>query len=217
MVNIPLVFSTFMDTSGKECKLEFSHPFDSRCSTFFAITPPESMVKLTFVPYGYVVHEALETAGYAPKLLGRSHKPAISAEIIVMEYLLPPTNGKPGWITLFDLVTKHPALVDQKSDLIQAQLDAIVLVLKGSKLVHGDLRSNNLMIFCTLTAIVEPVQVKAVDMEWAGRVGEVYYPVDRNEAVGYPGKAGELIGSRDDDQMARQWMNVLKVSQVVTV
>jgi serine/threonine-protein kinase RIO1 len=101
-----------------------------------------------------------------PKLLGRSHKPAISAEIIVMEYLLPPTNGKPGWITLFDLVTKHPALVDQKSGLIQVQLDAIVLVLKGSKLVHGDLRSNNLMIFCTLATIVEPVQVKAVDMEW---------------------------------------------------
>jgi hypothetical protein len=43
----------------------------------------------------------------------------------------------------------------------------------------------------------------------------VYYPVDQNEAVGYPGKAGELIGSRDDDQMARQWVNVPKVNQVV--
>jgi len=165
------------------------------------------MVKLAFVPYGYDVHTTLHTAGFAPTLLGCSDKPAIRASAVVMEYLPPPSNSEPGWITLFDLFERDPALVREKKDLIQAQLQAILLILSHSTFVHGDLRSNNLMIYCTLNTIVEPVRVNAIDMEWAGKLGEACYLEDRNPAVGYPGEAASYIGPRDDAQMIDHWWN----------
>lgn len=200
-----MVFPTYMNASGEEQKLEFSRPFDVRCSTFFACTPRGSMVKLAFSPYGYQVHEALHAAGYAPALLGYSHKPAIGADAVVMEYLPPPSGNENGWTTLFDLSVANAALVHNKKELILEKLKAILLVLKNSNLVHGDLRSNNLMVYGTRFNIVEPVQLKAIDMEWAGKQGEVCYPDNRNSQVGYPGEAGKYIGLGDDAQMVEMW------------
>jgi len=199
----------FTDLSGKICKLEISHPFDCRCSTFFTTTPPQSMAKLTFLPYGYDVHKALYDEDFAPALLGSSCKPEIGAVVVVMEYLAPPTDTVPGWITLFDLFQQRPALVHEKKESIRAKLDEIVLILKHSKFVHGDLRSNNLMICCTFDTIMDPVRVKAIDMEWAGKLGEACYPDDRNEEVGYPGKAASPIGSGDDAYMVNLWWDGL--------
>jgi len=203
-----VVFSSYTDeTTKKICLLEISKPFDTRCSTFFTTTPLGSMVKLAFLPYGYDVHKALHAQGLAPTLYGRSHKPVIGADIVVMEYLPPPTPHGPGWRTLHYFHDKHPALVREKKDAIWVQLNAIVSTLKGLGFVHGDLRPNNLMIHVTQDTIVDPVTVKAVDMEWAGKVGVACYPEDRNDIVGYPGEAAGLIGPDDDTYMVGQLWN----------
>jgi len=77
-----MVFPIYMNSFKKEQKLDLSHPFDARCSTFFAHT---IYGKTCLLPYE--VHKALHTAGYAPDLLGCSHRPAICA--VVIEYLTP--------------------------------------------------------------------------------------------------------------------------------
>jgi hypothetical protein len=138
-------------------------------------------------------------------LLGYSRKPAIGADAVVMEYLPHPSSNENGWTTLFDLSVANAALVHNKKELILEKLKAILLVLKNSNLVHGDLRSNNLMVYGTRFNIVEPVQLKAIDMEWAGKQGEVCYPDNRNLQVGYPGEAGKYIGLGDDAQMVEMW------------
>ena len=189
-----------------EQELEFLHSFDARCSTYFALTPPVSMVKVAFRPYGYEVHKALHSQGYAPALLGFSRRPAIGADAIVMEYLPPPTNNTDGWITLFDLSAVNPVLVHEKKQKIQQELDEMILFLTNSSFVHGDLRSNNIMIFGTFSNIVEPIQLKAIDMEWAGKAGVVCYPTNRNSKVGYPGEAGGCIDSGHDAQMVTKWL-----------
>jgi len=165
------------------------------------------MVKLAFLPYGHDVHEALHAAGFAPKYLGRSDKPEIGASVIIMEYLTPPSTSEPGWVTLFDLFQKDPALVRKKKELINIQLCALLDILKCFNFVHGDLRSNNLMIYCTLDTIMEPVRVNAVDMEWSGKLGTACYPEDRNPLVGYPGTAAGCIGPGDDAKMIEHWWN----------
>jgi hypothetical protein len=85
----------------------------------------------------------------------------------------------------------------------------IVTLLQSLHLVHGDLRPNNLMIKVHEggEALVQPIMVNAIDMEWAGTVGEAYYPADRNETVGYPGDAAGPIGANDDQHMVQCWWN----------
>jgi len=171
------------------------------------------MVKLAFRPYGYEVHTALQSKGFAPKLLGRSQKQEIGADAIVMHYLSPPTANEPGWVTLHDLAF---ALVFQERAGIYEKLMEIVSLLKGLNLVHGDLRPNNLMIKVAEGggALVQPITVNAIDMEWAGRVSEAYYPADRNETVGYPGDAAGPIRADDDCHMIQCWWNKIRVNKL---
>lgn len=165
------------------------------------------MAKLAFRPYGYVVHHALQAEQFAPELHGHSQKPEIGADAIVMEYLSPPTPDKSGWVTLYDLTISHYQMVFEKRVEIHGRLRKIVSILKSLDLVHGDFRPNNLMIKVVAggNAFVEPITVNAIDMEWAGKVGEAYYPGDRNGAVGYPGHAGGCIGADDDACMVQSW------------
>src|SRR5437016_392253 len=101
--NLPVVFSSYIDENNNgPCKLEILQPFDSRCSTFLNTTPPMSMAKVSFLPYGIEVHRALSARGLAPTLFGYSQMLAIGADIVVMEYLAPPTAEQSGWSTLHD-------------------------------------------------------------------------------------------------------------------
>ena len=167
------------------------------------------MAKVSFLPYGIEVHRALSARGLAPTLLGYSQILVIGADVVVMEYLAPPTAERSGWSTLHDFYSDHAELVREKKDAIWEQLTMIVSTLKDLSFVHGDLRSNNLMIHVTQDAIVVPVTVKAIDMEWAGEVGVACYPEDRNNAAGFPGEEAGLIGPEDDEYMVKCWLNDL--------
>ncbi|KDR65381.1 hypothetical protein GALMADRAFT_148724 [Galerina marginata CBS 339.88] len=206
--NTPVVFDTFLDEYGKTRPLVFGRPFDeSRCSIYYTVTPADCMVKLTFRPYGSNVHKILHTANLAPKLVGASNIPALEATATVMARLLPPAKDANGWMTLHDLFRVSPELVLNRQGAIFKKLELIVEVLKKRKVVHGDLRADNIMIkvSCDDHDIVEPVEVNVVDMGWSGQVGFAYYPADRDEQVGYPGKAGGLIGVEDDMTMINVW------------
>ncbi|KDR65387.1 hypothetical protein GALMADRAFT_148731 [Galerina marginata CBS 339.88] len=206
--NTPVIFDTFLDEDGNTHPLVFGRPFDeSRCSIYYTVTPANCMVKLTFRPYGSDVHKILHAADLAPKLVGASNIPALEATATVMARLLPPAKDADGWMTLHDLFRVSPELVLNHQDAIFKKLELIVEVLKKQKVVHGDLRANNIMIKVSYKGkgIAEPVEVNVVDMEWSGGVGFAYYPADRNEKVGYPGEAGGLIGVEDDMTMIKMW------------
>ena len=167
------------------------------------------MVKVIFRPYGYGVHDLLHAEGFAPKLCGHSERPEIGADAVVMEYLPPPNDDKPGWETLHDLFSHSftRQLVVRERVGIRDKLLEIVSLLQKLHMIHGDFRPSNLMIKVTANCagLVQPVRVMVVDMEWAGKVGEAYYPLDRNETVGYPGKASCRIGADDDVYMVNRW------------
>ncbi|KDR64861.1 hypothetical protein GALMADRAFT_149228 [Galerina marginata CBS 339.88] len=206
--SVPVVFDTFIGEDKRIHSLVFGRPFNkSRCSIYYTATPADCMVKLTFRPYGSDVHKILHAADLAPKLVGASNIPALGATATVMVNLPPPTEDADGWMTLHDLFRVSPELVLNHQDAIFKKLELIVEVLKKQKVVHGDLRANNIMIKVSYKGkgIAEPVEVNVVDMEWSGGVGFAYYPADRNEKVGYPGEAGGVIGVEDDIIMIKMW------------
>ena len=44
-----------------------------------------------------------------------------------------------------------------------------------------------------------------VDFDWAGKAGEVRYPVTRSNGFGYPREAGGPIDTQDDRQFYSTW------------
>jgi len=224
---VPSIFTTFEQYNSKaQFGLRLLRPLladDVRYSVFGAFAynlndtssgePPyvNTVAKLVYRHYGVVVHQALyqpeasnpQGPNQAPKLHGWSHKPGIDACVYIMEYLLPPSFDGPGWYTLAEL---NQDMVAKKLDLIYSVLTNIVNRLITLKLVHGDLRPNNIMIrMQDRTLIAKPVEIKVVDFEWADKVGVARYPQNRNEDIGYPGKAGGLIGWDDDLDMINKW------------
>jgi hypothetical protein len=173
-------------------------------------TPPGELhlsvvAKLVYRHYGVAVHQALHQAlpTFAPELLGYSSKPGIQACVHVMEYLRPPFFGTPGWLTL-DKINQDR--VADNLDRIYPLLSKIVNCLAKLRLVHGDLHPNNLMIkMSDRIHIMQPVEIRVVDFEWADKVGVARYPQSLDKDIGYPGEPGSLIGAGDDRYMIHKW------------
>jgi len=232
---MPSIFTTcklYCDPEP-ECGLRLLAPLtpDACCSVFradltdvFSGSELHYVAKLVYRHYGVVVHQELEKrwpyqesqafqrghqlATFAPKLFGWSQKPGINTCLYIMEYLLPPYWDTEGWLTLtalgLDMAAQHLTPIYQV-------LKEIVAYLTSLELVHGDLRPNNLMIKMQKSMVLaQPVQIKVVDFEWAGKVGFARYPHNRNEDLGYPGKPGDLIGRDDDLFMIKKWFESME-------
>ena len=130
------------------------------------MTNGNCVAKLAYGQYGWEAHQSL--APELPKLFGRSKSDA-NVVVYVMEYLPRPKHDRPGWIMLFDLADN---LAAARLEEISQLLQAILTRLKNSGFVHGDLRPNNLMIKMAGDQIAEPLDIKVVDFEWAGRLNE---------------------------------------------
>ena len=78
-------------------------------------------------------------------------------------------------------------------------LEKIIAVLDEKKYVRGDLRSNNIMI--RTDVMDESVELKVVDFDWAGEVGQVCYPAEWNWEIQWPGEAGGPIEQDHDSKM----------------
>ncbi|KAG8941047.1 hypothetical protein FRC00_012607, partial [Tulasnella sp. 408] len=135
---------------------------------------------------------------FAPVLYGqRSLEGAPTAYI--MEFLSPPTLEKSGWVTLFEFFRLNDS-ADRYSKPIRNTLGRILAVMEEARVVHGDLRPNNLMleVDCDYTPVSlgeEPgVNMRVIDFDWAGDSGHVYYPLNRNEEVAsWPEAPGKPI------------------------
>lgn len=135
-----------------------------------------------------------------------------------MQFLPPPTGEKAGYITLEDLADNARGVAASAGKSIKNTLIHILQILSTEKMVHGDLRPNNIMVKIELTANnsyrvcmqeeeAHLVDLKLIDFDWAGRQGDVRYPAARNPAVAYwPGEDGALISQGDDRKMVEAWM-----------
>ena len=105
---------------------------------------------VAFEPYGKKVHKYLESKDMAPKYFfsfdmnggGLPSNADIIEDHHLMEYLPPPSNNAPGWISLLDLEVRFPQVASCCKVDIQAALYNIIDVVGDAKFVHGNLWPN---------------------------------------------------------------------------
>ena len=196
---------TLLDPAGGEGSLTFvSRPNDTYQRLLLAnlsspsIPSLQVLVKLVSRSYSRDVHKHMADKGLAPKLYGYAEvKGAPTA--YVMEYLDPSV-----WQTLYQLSKPKDKPNKPMTNQLQDALEKIIAALDEKKYVHGDLRSNNIMI--RTDVMDKSVDLKVVDFDWAGKAGQVYYPAERNREIQWPGEAGGLIEQDHDSKMVDSWM-----------
>ena len=185
------MFSEVRDTvTNQNKRLEFIRPrkdlWDTQDGTidysnlFYDASFGEEKVlaKVVCRSYGKEVHVHLAARHMAPQFYETSKLHDLT-RIVVMELLAD------GWMTLFDYRTKVPRGIPSgpRTRLLD-RLEDILDCLEAAGMVHGDFRPANIML--------KPREVgKAVliDFDWAGKAGEVRYPITRSNRFGYPGEA----------------------------
>ena len=156
------------------------------------------LVKLVPRSYSQDVHKHMADNGLAPKLYGYAEVKDVPTAY-VMEYLDPSI-----WQTLHQLSKPKNKPNKPTANQLRGTLQKIIAALDEKKYVHGDLRSNNIMI--RTDVMDKSVELKVVDFDWAGKAGQVYYPAERNEEIQWPDEAGGPIGQDHDSKMVNSWM-----------
>jgi RIO-like serine/threonine protein kinase len=133
-------------------------------------TGAKIMVKYTDT-YSMEVHKALSNAGLAPELYDVQEQAGMF--MVVMD-------------CLEDIRPWHDE--DALNDVYREQLLRVQTVLKRSEFVHGDLRAPNVCVQ------EKNMMVYIVDFDWAGKAGEVHYPVVLNPNVNWP--RGAEVGTK---------------------
>ena len=156
------------------------------------------LVKLVPRSYSQDVHKHMADNGLAPKLYSYAEVKDVPTAY-VMEYLDPSI-----WQTLHQLSKPKNKPNKPTANQLRGTLQKIIAALDEKKYVHGDLRSNNIMI--RTDVMDKSVELKVVDFDWAGKAGQVYYPAERNEEIQWPGEAGGPIEQDHDSKMVNSWM-----------
>ena len=171
---------TLLESEGEEGTLTFvSQPNDAYQRLFLATLSscsiPDLQVLVKFVPRSYSqdVHKHMADIGLAPKLYGYAEVEGAPIAY-VMKYLDPCA-----WETLHQFLKSNAAAVDRTQ--LQEALDSIIEKLEPKNYVHGDLRSNNIMI--RTDVMDKSVELKVVDFDWAGEAGQVCYPEEWNREI----------------------------------
>ncbi|KAJ2930697.1 hypothetical protein H1R20_g6391, partial [Candolleomyces eurysporus] len=167
-----------------------------RSSTFPSIE--DVVVKMVAESYGADVHQLLAKEGLAPKLYAVSSKTGIP-NAYVMERL--PQQ----WVTLYSLAEDSPSDFEQYSQGILNKLKHVITVLKQQGYVHGDFRSNNIMINTNTLGDESKVDIKIVDFDWSGKAQVAHYPGSRNPNITWPGIPGGPVEQGDDEVLFRSW------------
>ena len=125
--------------------------------------------------------------------------------MIVMEML------DDSWRTLYDFAQRSPRWTqDGVQQAIHERLKTIVKKLEEHGFVHGDFRANNIMVKEGKQG--EEPSTLLIDFDWAGKAGEVYYPLNRNyQGIWWPSQAGSAIQSGHDRTiLTSQWNSLLR-------
>lgn len=117
------------------------------------------------VHYSRSLHESCAKHGYAPALLGYEQLPG-GWIMVVMEHL-----NLHAFTPLCHLGEKE--LRDIRKS-IHTAVKAIVDVMHREGHVYGDIRDTNLLVAQTES---DDLQVKLVDFDWGGKIGEARYPM----------------------------------------
>ena len=155
------------------------------------------VVKLVPRSYSVKVHRYMADKELAPKLYGYAEVEG-TLTAYVMEYLDPSA-----WQTLHQRY--KPKLPNSKIKYplkLRTALDNIIKTLRSENYVHGDLRTNNIMINVTGNS----VDLRVIDFDWAGEAEQVSYPAERNRDIQWPGEAGEPIVVGHDSEMVNSWL-----------
>ena len=198
---------TLLEPEGEEGTLTFvSRPNNVYQRLFLATLSSRSipglqvLVKLVSRSYSQDVHKHMADIGLAPKLYGYAEVEG-APTAYVMEYLDPCT-----WETLHQFPKSDAAAMDRTQ--LQEALDGIIGKLESKNYVHSDLRSNNIMIRTNVKE--KSVDLRVIDFDWAGEVGQVCYPAERNREIQWPGEAGGPIEQDHDSKMVDSWMKDLQ-------
>ena len=155
------------------------------------------LVKLVPCSYSRDVHEYMAKNKLAPKLYGYAEVDG-APTAYVMEYFDPPA-----WQTLYQFFKSDTTAVDPTQ--LHEAVESILKTLDSKDYVHGDLRTNDIMI--RMDVIEKCVDVKVIDFDWAGKAGEVCYPAERNTDIQWPGEAGAPILKEHDSEMVHPWLD----------
>jgi len=124
----------------------------------------ECLLKLVYGYHGTKVHTML-TENLAPRLVGTVAIPGAPIAI-AMEHLQSPSPDKDGWITIFSL---GKIIESDAQRSLALAVHEIVEKLEQAKLVHGDLRLNNLMVHVKsngkILVVDGKVCVKVIDFD----------------------------------------------------
>ncbi|KAG2052546.1 hypothetical protein BDR06DRAFT_515094 [Suillus hirtellus] len=197
----PTVHSRFYPTPNTylrdEIPVQFKYEWplerDASCATYLAKTqednPIDVVVKFA-TRYGEDVHKVMAEAGFAPKLLYYGKIDVVQGmpsygglRMVVMEYV--------------DGTTACSSLRLPRS--FHQELEDAIKYCHGKGFVFGDLRKPNIM-------ITKDGKVQLIDFDWAGRKGEVKYPVSTSPAINWPKGAqglGPILEEHDRDMLVR--------------
>ncbi|KZT02200.1 uncharacterized protein LAESUDRAFT_794023 [Laetiporus sulphureus 93-53] len=163
------------------------------------------LVKLVNEPYGEDVHRLLARHHFAPSLYGYARYEGAPCAYI-MEYLQSPT-----WTTLYNF-SRGNASNNNDKRAIRRSLQHLVGILEDNQVVHGDLRPVNIMLqvdderkLVRSKGRKSTAKIRVVDFDWAGKAGEVLYPVLRNQDIDWPGNSGGPIEGGQDRQLVKSW------------
>jgi serine/threonine protein kinase len=152
-------------------------------SVFLAETDRSEIIVKFVEFYGKEVHEELSDKEMAPLIhaLVECH----TFKMVVMDFEPEAHSWKP--------------TIDGADNAMTTQLKKILNHLEEKKFVHGDLRSDNLL-------VCSGGKVKLIDFDWAGREGTAQYPVQLNPGLTWHEDAsvGSLIKVDHDKFMATQ-------------
>ena len=186
-------FTSFkLDEEDTEIKFEYKD--EMKLHVYRATTTTENDLVVKFTEsYCKEAHEIMARSQHAPKLLCFKKVNALFY-MVVMEYIRDA-------IPLYEYVTTHGKSKEQVLDLCMTALDN----LHKEGYCHGDFRPNNILV----TGSEQSLQVKVVDFDWAGKIGEVKYPTYMSEAIIWPDGAsdGSLITKDHDLHWIRKLRN----------
>ena len=185
---MPPHFRTFT-TGGAEYSLRYTerlakgHPDKA---VFVASTEPGGRVVVVKFTHSYskAAHALLSDRKLAPRLQYCERVKDVGMYVVVM-----------------DFVTGEHVVETHTNELLSNKLRAAVKVLHDEDYVHGDLREPNIL-------IKGDGGIKIIDFNWAGKVGEAYYPphINLDKAVGWHPDvtSGGLIDKAHDLAMLRR-------------
>ena len=142
----------FIGPQGRAMQLQYTCKLSSLC--FKATTDKQDgFVLVKFCKsYSKEAHKCVASGGHAPELLGIEVLPD-EWLMVIMEYVI-------------------GVLWDEATDKPFAELQAAVQTLHEAGFVHGDLRSNNILLVSGTVCII--------DFEWAGIADQALYPFFMN-------------------------------------